>query len=513
MIKKLKKELSTAKHYILVSILIIILTLLPQILFSPAVKHTVFIFLLAGLMLLLAKINKIIFAIFAVYINMTNIIIGHISMHWGYDRPSILARITAASLSPKYETIEYLKNYINYKDFLLLAYTVFVLFIIMKFIKQNKNSLKAIKVYALVFLILIIFLFNRHFNKEPITVITECVSVYENGEVKTVSERNKFLASLKQKSVQNDRSLYDKIIIVVGESANKHHMGIYNYDINTTPFFSSLSSDKNFYKFNAIAPANQTRLSVPLLLTTTQINNFTNSYIHSVSLLTDFNAHGFQTKWISNQGKIGGTESLLTSIINEAKQQTFFNNRVYTYSKTDREVIKYLNKQNLNAEKELIVIHLMGSHFDYKDRYTKEHAIFKNTDNLVKEYDNSIYFTDFILKNIVEHYNKGEKLLLVYFSDHGEIVDKEKFGHGFNPAFKDEYEVPFVIYSSIPNPKIDELRKRNTEHYFNMENTFYVVEYIVGIRPHLNLSFSSKVLDLDKNNIINYENLLFYKKK
>jgi len=130
LIKRIKEEIYVAKSYIAMSLIIIILTILPQMLFSPTIRHTVYLFIIGILMILLAQINKIIFALFAFYINITNIIIGHIAMHWGYIKSDIAPRLYVMATSPRYETLEYLKNYIDYRDVFLvfIQYCYFFLF-------------------------------------------------------------------------------------------------------------------------------------------------------------------------------------------------------------------------------------------------------------------------------------------------------------------------------------------------------------------------------------------------
>ncbi len=79
------------------------------------------------------------------------------------------------------------------------------------------------------------------------------------------------------------------------------------------------------------------------------------------------------------------------------------------------------------------------------------------------------------------------------------------------PPYKDEYDVPFVIYSSIKNPRLDELYKENKKGYFNLENFNYITNYISGISDENNISYSSNIFALEPKNIFNYNNIEFYK--
>jgi glucan phosphoethanolaminetransferase (alkaline phosphatase superfamily) len=135
----------------------------------------------------------------------------------------------------------------------------------------------------------------------------------------------------------------------------------------------------------------------------------------------------------------------------------------------------------------------------------------KNSKNIIEQYDNTIFYTDTILQKI---YNKfrDSKLLLIYVSDHAEVVNINKNGHGFLPAYKDEYEIPLVVYSSLKNNRLNKLKILNKQSIFNMESFNKFIEYTVGIDENIsNISTSSNVFTLDPVNIIDYNNLNRFK--
>jgi glucan phosphoethanolaminetransferase (alkaline phosphatase superfamily) len=148
----------------------------------------------------------------------------------------------------------------------------------------------------------------------------------------------------------------------------------------------------------------------------------------------------------------------------------------------------------------------MGSHSDYVNRYNKQTALFNPAKNVVEEYDNTIYYTDYVVSRIFDHF-KGKKLLLVYLSDHGENINLENNGHGFLPPYKDEYMVPFVIYTNVKNRRLDELSKDNKKGYFNLENLSSMIRYVSGISNHKNLSYSHDVMAVEPANIVDFEKL------
>jgi len=76
---------------------------------------------------------------------------------------------------------------------------------------------------------------------------------------------------------------------------------------------------------------------------------------------------------------------------------------------------------------------------------------------------------------------QDEKLLFVYFSDHGEVITEQKHGHNFTPPCKSEYEIPFVIFSSISNKRLIELQALNQENKINLESLPQIIKYVIGV--------------------------------
>ena len=435
-------------------------------------------------------------------------------MHWGYCNADIGPRIEVFAASPAYETLEYLKTYIDYRDVLLFVYIFVVLFLLYKFLAHYKHSFKIVKSLSFIIVAMALLLDHCYLrNSEPFNIPEKFIRAEMHSQI--YLERTKYLAGLKWKYIQNDHSIYDKIVVIQGESVNKHHMAIYNYDKNTTPFFSSLKVQNKLYVFNAIAPANQTQYSVPILHTKANVHNFAEAFIHSLSIISEFKMHKYKTYWISNQGQAGEHDSSIASMAQEADVHHFENMNVNT-AKPDEVLLSYINHLQNSSKKEMYLIHLIGSHFDYNKRYSYKHILFKKPSNITEEYDNTIFYTDYILKSIFTYFtNKfpNQKILFVYISDHGEVVNEKKYGHGFLPPFKDEYEIPFVIYSNVKNSRIDELYKNNKQGVFNLENLNYMIEYISGISDKNNISYSKDVFSLDPKNIVDYNKLPFYDNK
>ena len=104
--------------------------------------------------------------------------------------------------------------------------------------------------------------------------------------------------------------------------------------------------------------------------------------------------------------------------------------------------LKNTTKKNGHS---LTVIHLMGSHVFYNQRYPQTFDFFKAKD--MKEcltddaksqkaaYLNTLRYTDHLLEKMIKHYS-SQRALVFYFSDHGDMIDEPLqrgfFGHGTN---------------------------------------------------------------------------------
>jgi glucan phosphoethanolaminetransferase (alkaline phosphatase superfamily) len=448
-------------------------------------------------------------------LNISNIIIGHIYLHWGY-LGNLQARLEAFYTSPKYETVEYMTSYIGYEDILLVIYTFIILLLLYKFLVHFKHSLKILKytgyVVSTSLLVLVSYRANPLIANEPFSIPYELIEVAELGKI--YNERINYLNGLED-TVVSKEMVYDKVVVVQGEAVNKHHMAIYNYEFNTTPYLSGLKNKNELYVFNAISPTNQTRYSVPILHTKANVHNFLAGFMQSKSIVNVFKTYGYKTYWISNQGLVGMHDRAVVSMANEATKRYFENLEFYT-AKTDETILQYLKNMQKVENKEMYFIHLMGSHDKYTERYSGKQLLNVAPKNITEEYDNTIFYTDSILEDILTHFTtkfKNSNILLIYISDHGEVVNDQKHGHGYLPPYKDEYDIPFVIYSNVKNSRIDKLYQDNRKGIFNLENLNYMIEYIAGLREDSNVSYSNGVFSLHPKNLYNYKDLKFYQEE
>jgi heptose-I-phosphate ethanolaminephosphotransferase len=420
-----------------------------------------------------------------------------------------------ALLSPPYEMKEYLMTYLNIFDLAIFLYLILGLYLLYILFVKFKYKSKIIRMISSILLLIIILILNYlHLSKSIRPYVYIEVIREANSWKEIVEKRNSYLVRVKS-TIKNINLLYDKIVVIIGESANRHHMSIYGYDIPTTPFLSSLLESNNSVIFkNIIAPTNQTRYSIPIELTNATVEKF-QDFIKSKSIVSVLKEYGYKTYWISNQFATGRHDTYITSIANEADYSIFMN-LSYDVDKADNIkydmiLVDYLNKMGIDENsKEFYIFHLMGSHVSYDNRYPNENALFPDAKNVIEKYDNTIYYTDYVISKIYERF-KNEKLLFIYISDHSEIINLKEHGHGHLPTYKDEYDIPLIIYSTTSNKRLKTLQKECENILLNAESFNHIVNYLVGIEDdYTKISHSSKIFALEPKNVMDYKKLKTY---
>lgn len=256
----------------------------------------------------------------------------------------------------------------------------------------------------------------------------------------------------------SEREVY---VAVVGETSRADHYQLLGYNRFTTP---RLCEKKNLIAYSRVmSESNTTHKSVPMLLSTIEARQYNDSIYGFKSFITAFKEAGFHTAFLSLQGRNG---SFIEYFGNEADTVMFLRESepgVLVDSIYDTDVIPVIRRMLADSSmpaKQLIVVHLYGSHFNYVDRYNRRDAFFlpdktsdaraENRETLINAYDNSIRKTDETLSGIVDMLDSLDcQSGMIYASDHGEdIFDDERgrFLHASPTATFTQLHVPMILY-------------------------------------------------------------------
>jgi len=185
------------------------------------------------------------------------------------------------------------------------------------------------------------------------------------------------------------------------------------------------------------------------------------------SFITAYKEAGFKTFWLSNQISFGKFDTPVSVFAKEADVIEFLNLGGFTNNSNFDQVLfdPFKNAVADRAPKKLIVVHSLGSHWNYSHRYPKQfdqwqpslYGVDKPvyTDTKIKpqlnnSYDSSILYTDWFLAQLIERLKQSEqRTSMLYVSDHGQTLYDNSCNlafHGHNTQY--EFHVPaFVWYS------------------------------------------------------------------
>lgn len=434
--------LSSVKNYANFSIALLNSALLLPIFFEKQVVRSVLRFIFLAVILLPAFV-----------------ILGYYSVTGTVFAPDTLLAIAQTNTQ---EAIEYAKDNFSCETFFLiiLAYTS-VFFVAIK--NTQKILWNKYNLFLVLFCITICLVGVYKYRDNIITDIpkqaSKTLAQYKNfSKARTDRKDNMSKLFLSQKP---EAGVY---VLVIGESQNRAHMQAYNYHRATTPWLDSMKSDKNMLLFTK-AYSCHTHTVPTLLYALTAKNQYNNiSVKNAVSVLEVAEAAGFETVWLSNQVKYSAWDTPVTSIAGEANQQKWINSTLGESTNTDYfdgKLIEELDKIKI-TDKMLIVMHLMGNHGSYEQRYPKAFEKYDGK-NTIDKYDNSIIYNDYVMSQVYKRARKIPNFKgLVYCSDHADAVDKN-LSHDAAQFDFDMTHIPLYIYLS------DSYIQNNSAKYVSLE--------------------------------------------
>lgn len=284
----------------------------------------------------------------------------------------------------------------------------------------------------------------------------------------------------------------DVSIVVIGESVMRNRLGVYGYDIDTTPNIDqyagvSIVSD-------ARSPASQTMTSLPRILA---INDGVTTQ-YDLNIVDLAKIAGYETTWISNQGRFGKADTAITILANQADNKIFLNNDYHDASSDFMLIEPLLDTLKEPLDKKLIFLHTIGSHYDFCRRSKEGKYKLKGIDEnkLSDCYDNSIFNT-FKLINEIQAIlsDRAISYQMVYFSDHGmvEVERRPYIVHGVGSKItKQAFEIPLIFWDSDIKGKTS----INIEYY--MKDFTHMLSLWLGIKSD-QLDDKKSVLSSDYN--------------
>jgi heptose-I-phosphate ethanolaminephosphotransferase len=408
-----------------------------------------------------------------------------------------------------FEVREFLISYFNiYHATIFLLITGVLIFLSYK--KSIERVVIKKQMYVLVVpVILTLALYFSSENERIYSHISERYKVF-NEEFKLFEDAQK------ERNVKGfeafKKSEGELYVIVIGESLNKNHMGLYGYHRNTTPLLSELNLEGKIDVFTNVYSSHTHTVPVLIKALTLASSIDTIKYYRAPSLVNIYNRAGFETHWISNQIKIGEWDNHVTIIGEQADRTYRFNKKI---GKTDKStnydevtftaIDKIFKSFKKNPKNTVIFVHLMGNHFDYSQRHPKEFEIFKDElmvaefgnslkqSKYLNKYDNSVLYNDYIVSSIIKKaQNINAPLGVLYFSDHSEDVINNRSHHSHSFDFS-MVQIPMITYFSEEYKKTYPSKHQLIiEHKDSLFCNDFVYDFMIGVSDIVTNEYTSK---------------------
>lgn len=255
---------------------------------------------------------------------------------------------------------------------------------------------------------------------------------------------------------------YRNYVLVIGESQRRDYASVYGYTLETTPF---LDKAPGLFMSGFITPGGNTGISLPRLLSLNIPDS--DKFSKANNIITLANAAGFDTWWLSNQGRGGAFDNPIAQIGVRAQHDVWLKGNYADPNVDDHKLLPKL-KEALAAPSEkpkLIIMHLMGSHPAFCTRLSGRPVLWNVGDASMDCYLTTYRTMDDLLQKTTRELRaQGEPWSLVYFADHGLSMENKpgsatgkELEHGYDS--KQNYEVPLLMLSSnatkhVMNPAI-----------------------------------------------------------
>lgn len=331
------------------------------------------------------------------------------------------------------------------------------------------RQIRVLRCFILIFMLIGIVLstfVNLDFflKKNPVSVLRMSFLIPRAfNEIREYQEVYKNLDDAKIEITRNDSEL-PWVIFILGESTNRAHMSIYGYNKLTTPNLQRRLEKNDLIVFNdCISGANETMPVCQRLFTFYDNRETTDKPWYNYANIFDIlKAAGYHTAWLSNQevtGIYGNVPRAFADRCNEKKFTTIHDTETIVYE-LDEKILPLLDdslSKNSYA-KNFYVLHLLGTHLNYRARYPIEFEVFQADDEPAAEplhrdyqaaYDNAVLYNDFMIEEIIKRF-EDKDAIIIYVSDHGEDVLEDGVHLGHYPfGGARQFEIPMLIWLSI----------------------------------------------------------------
>ena len=280
---------------------------------------------------------------------------------------------------------------------------------------------------------------------------------------------------------QADRAVVDscdyrspQLVLIIGESYNRHRSQLYGYERPTTPRQLQRMCDSSLVVFtDVVAPWNLTSFVFKHVFSMNSVGDSL-QWCDAPLFPLLFRRAGYHVAFLTNQFVPKKGEQVFDFsggfFLNHPKLSAAMfdvrNSKTYPYDEGLLACYDALEQKG-HHDHQLTIFHLMGQHVDYLGRFPRRTrrrfapADYHRTDlsaarqQMNADYDNAVLYNDSVVDQILRRFEHDDAIV-VYMPDHGEECFNDSLGiygrlHSADVDYRlarEEFEIPFWVWAS-----------------------------------------------------------------
>ena len=261
------------------------------------------------------------------------------------------------------------------------------------------------------------------------------------------------------------------IVLIIGESFSKYHTPLYNSALpDVNPLLSKLKDEGSLIPYTDVVTTSNLTSNVMRNMFSMWDEDYGDNWTNHTLFPALFRKAGYTVCYLTNQFALNSSDiwnGVGGTIFNRPElSRSQFSWRNDTLVRYDAELLPLMpDTTMLFNSPTLLIVHLMGQHVKYKERYPEEFDRFDadqmqtafggaKARKILAEYANATLYNDYVVDKVWSMV-KGHDAVGIYLSDHGEeVYDWRDFHERTDErqmtreVAKYQFEIPFFFLMS-----------------------------------------------------------------